>query len=74
MADNSKQDGGDINIGGRLITLEWTLAALSAIVLGLRLTTASVILKRVRMADYMMILSFVREPPLFLKTIFADSQ
>lgn len=50
----------DTNIGGSLLAVEWTLASLAGLVLGLRLFTVTCILHRVRVADYLMLLAFVR--------------
>jgi hypothetical protein len=52
--------GPDVNIGASLMALEWALVGITAIVLGLRLFTVSVVLRRVQLADYLMILAFVR--------------
>ena len=50
----------DVNIGGSLLAVEWSLAGIVGIVLGLRLFTVICILKRVQAADYLMLLAFVR--------------
>jgi hypothetical protein len=59
MSTIPKPNGPDVNIGPSLIGLEWGFAGLAAIVLGLRLFTAAAILRRVRIADYLMALAFV---------------
>lgn len=53
-------DGPDVDIGASLLAVEWTLAGLAGIVLGLRLFTVSWILRRVQVADYLMLAAFVR--------------
>jgi hypothetical protein len=53
-------NGPDVDIGGSLLAVEWTLAGIAGLVLGLRLFTVSYILHRVRVADYLMLLAFVR--------------
>jgi hypothetical protein len=50
----------DIDLGPPLIILQWTLAGIAALVLGLRLFTSIFLLRAVRVADYFIILAFVR--------------
>jgi hypothetical protein len=50
----------DVNIGTSLIIYNWTLAGVAAIVLGLRLFAVIQVLRRIRMADYAMVLAYVR--------------
>jgi hypothetical protein len=59
MTDTPKPDGPDVNIGGSLIKIQWSLAGVSFIVLGLRLVAGSYILRRIHLADYLMVMAFV---------------
>ena len=59
MSDIPKPNGPDINIGASLVTLEWALAGIAGIVLGLRLFTVAIVLRRVQLADYLMLVAFV---------------
>jgi hypothetical protein len=49
----------DSSVGGLLLGLLWTLAGISACILGLRLYTGAFILKRLKVPDYLMITAFV---------------
>ena len=49
----------DTNIGGLLLGILWGLAGFSAITLALRVYTAALIIRRVRLPDYLMIIAFV---------------
>ncbi|OCL04685.1 hypothetical protein AOQ84DRAFT_112580 [Glonium stellatum] len=59
MADILKPDGPDVNIGGRLMKVQWALAGVSFVVLALRLVAGVYILGRVRLADYLMVMAFI---------------
>ncbi|KAF8854037.1 hypothetical protein BDZ45DRAFT_628217 [Acephala macrosclerotiorum] len=56
--DTPNPPGVDSNIGGLLLTLLWSLAGLSACILGLRLYTGALILHRLKLSDYLMIMAF----------------
>jgi hypothetical protein len=60
MPDIPKPNGPDVNIGASVIALEWALAGVAALVLGLRWVTVAVITRRIQRADYFMVLAFVR--------------
>ena len=49
----------DSSVGGVLLGLLWTLASISACILGLRLYTGAFILNRLTVSDYLMITAFV---------------
>lgn len=49
----------DTDIGGSLLAVLWTLAGISACILGLRLYTGAFILQRIKLYDYLMIIAFV---------------
>lgn len=49
----------DSNIGGLLLALIWSMAGLSACILGLRLYTGAFVLHRIKLSDYLMIMAFV---------------
>lgn len=49
----------DVNIGGSLLAVEWSLAGVAGLVLGLRMFSVTCILHRVQAADYLMLLAFV---------------
>jgi hypothetical protein len=57
-----RPNGPDDNHGTSLIIFQWSLAGIAAVVLGLRLFTAGAILRKVSIADYLMLSSFVRLP------------
>jgi hypothetical protein len=59
MPDIPKPNGPDINIGASLVALEWALAGIAGIILGLRLFTVAIVLRRVQLADYLILLAFV---------------
>ena len=63
MADIPKPNGPDVNIGGSLIEVEWSLAGVSFVVLGLRLVAGKCILRRIHFADYLMVMAFVSRFP-----------
>ena len=63
MADTPKPDGPDVNIGGSLIKIQWSLAGVSFVVLSLRLVAGSCILRRIHLADYLMVMAFVSRFP-----------
>jgi hypothetical protein len=50
----------DYNLGTQLLAYVWTVTAISAVVLAIRLFAVCHVLKRVRAADYAMVASFVR--------------
>jgi hypothetical protein len=54
----------DINIGLSLIIFEWALAGVAAAILGARWYTVTAIQRRVRLADYLMLIAFVCHFPL----------
>jgi hypothetical protein len=60
MATTPMTNEADVNIGGSLLAVQWSLAGIAGIVLGMRLFTVTCILQRVRAADYLMVLAFVR--------------
>jgi len=49
----------DNNIGGLLLALLWSLASVSACILGLRLYTGAFIIRRIKLPDYLMIIALV---------------
>jgi hypothetical protein len=58
MATTPMTNEADANIGGSLLAVQWSLAGIAGLVLGMRLFTVTCILQRVRIADY--VLAFVR--------------
>ena len=59
IMDTPNPPSADSNIGGLLLALIWSLAGLSAGILGLRLYTGAFILHRIKLSDYLMIMAFV---------------
>lgn len=57
--DTSNPPNVDSDIGGLLLALLWSLAGVSACILGLRLYTEAFILRRIKLPDYLMIMAFV---------------
>lgn len=53
-------DGPDASIGGTLLTTEWTMAGIAGLILGLRIFAVAYILQHVRVADYLMLIAYVR--------------
>jgi hypothetical protein len=59
MSEIPNPNSPDVNIGASLIAFEWAFASVAAVILGLRWFAVAIILRRVKMADYLMLLAFV---------------
>jgi hypothetical protein len=59
MPDIPKPDGPDVNIGPSLLALEWALAGIAAVIITLRWISVVFFLRRVRLADHLMLLALV---------------
>jgi len=59
MPDIPKPDGPDVNIGPSILAVEWALAGIAAVVLALRWISVVFFLRRVSLADYLMLLAFI---------------